>query len=283
MSFFLKKVYLQKYACKLKKMHFHTNIIALAALFPMLFSACTPDENEKLIVTRQDSTSYGLGVAFAQKIPQNLKDNNIENVDFDYFLQGIIDYFDKDSDMKLTDAEVEKIVNVVIGRQIEQKQEQYVKANEPNAEKGKTFLEKNKENSNVVELKDGLQYRILDLGWGKLSPILTDNILITFKVYNTKYELIYDSQKKSEQTKIYLGSAIPALQEALPKIKTGGSIRIFTSHEYAYGSTVYEQDLVKPYETLIFDVTLNKIILNAERLAEFNKLVEQEQNKNNHQ
>lgn len=266
----------------MKKIHFHTKI-ALAVLFPMVFSACAPDENEKLIVTRQDSTSYGLGVAFAQKIPQNLKDNNIENVDFDYFLQGIIDYFDKDAGVKLTDEEVDKILNVVIGKQIEQKQEQFVKENEPNIEKGNNFLDKNKQNADVVEIKPGLQYKILDLGWGKLSPILTDNILITFKVYNTKYELIYDSQKKSEQTKIYLGSAIPALQEALPKIKTGGSIRIFTSHEYAYGSTVYEQDLVKPYETLIFDVTLNKIILNAERLAEFNKLVEQEQNQNNQQ
>ena len=251
-------------------------VIAIGSL-----SACTPDENEKLIVTRQDSTSYSLGVTFAQKIPQNLKDNNIENVDMDYFLQGIVDYFDKEQTVKLTDQEIDNIVNTIIGKQVQEKQEKFVEDNKPNIEKGKTFLEKNKENSNVIELKDGLQYRILDMGWGKLSPIKTDNILITFKVYNTKYELIYDSQKKSDQTKIYLGSAIPALQEVLPKIKTGGSVRIFTSHEYAYGSTVYEQDLVKPYETLIFDVTLNKIILNAERLAEFNKLVEQEQNQNN--
>ncbi|MBR4689469.1 MAG: FKBP-type peptidyl-prolyl cis-trans isomerase [Bacteroidales bacterium] len=251
-------------------------IVALSGLY-----ACTPDENEKLIVTRQDSTSYGLGVAFAQKIPQNLQENNIESVDFEYFLQGIVDYFDTNANVKLSDAEIQKIVNTVIGRQIEEKHEQYVKENEVNIEKGETFLEKNKTNRDVVELKDGLQYKIIDMGWGKLSPISTDNLLITFKVYNTTYELIYDSKSKSDQTKIYLGSAIPALQEALPKIKTGGSIRIFTSHEYAYGSTVYEQDLVKPYETLIFDVTLNKIILNAERLAEFNKLVEQEQNQNN--
>lgn len=246
-----------------------------------LFSSCSPDENEKMIVTRQDSTSYSLGVAFAKKIPQNLKDNNIESVDFDYFLQGIVDYFDKEADVKLTDEEIEKITNAVFGKQIKEKQEEFVKANEPNIEVGQTFLEKNKGNRDVVEIKDGLQYKIMDMGWGKLSPLLTDYIIITFKVYNTKYELIYDSQKKSDQTKIYLGSAIPALQEVLPKIKTGGSVRIFTSHEYAYGSTVYEQDLVKPYETLIFDVTLTKIILNAARLAEFNKLVEQEQNKNN--
>ncbi|MBO7055340.1 MAG: FKBP-type peptidyl-prolyl cis-trans isomerase [Bacteroidales bacterium] len=256
------------------------NVLIATLIALVSFSACSHDEKEKLIVTRQDSTSYSLGVTFAKRIPQNLKDNNIETVDFEYFLQGIVDYFDKETSVKLTDQEIDRIVNTIIGKQVQEKQEKFVEQNKPNIEKGKTFLEKNKENSNVIELKDGLQYRILDMGWGKMSPIKTDNILISFKVYNTKYELIYDSQKKSEQTKIYLGSAIPALQEVLPKIKTGGSVRIFTSHEYAYGSTVYEQDLVKPYETLIFDVTLNKIILSAERLAEWNKLVEQEQNQN---
>ncbi len=138
-------------------------IVALSGLY-----ACTPDENEKLIVTRQDSTSYGLGVAFAQKIPQNLQENNIESVDFEYFLQGIVDYFDTNANVKLSDAEIQKIVNTVIGRQIEEKHEQYVKENEVNIEKDETFLEKNKTNRDVVELKDGLQYKIIDMGWGKL-------------------------------------------------------------------------------------------------------------------
>lgn len=265
----------------MNKYRFYTNVPIVAFLATILLSACSPDPDEKLIVTRQDTISYGLGVAFAEKIPQNLKDNNIENIDFEYFLQGIKDYFDKESELKLTDDEVAHVVNKIIGKQIKEQQEQYVKENEGNIEKGNNFLTKNKKNRDVVEIKEGLQYKILDMGWGKLSPILTDTIFITFKVYNTNYDLIYDSKNKSDQTKIYLGNAIPALQEGLQRIKTGGSIRIFTSHEFAYGSTVYKQDLVKPYETLIFDVVVTKIRLNAQRLDEFNRLVEQEQNQNN--
>ncbi|MCQ2958783.1 MAG: FKBP-type peptidyl-prolyl cis-trans isomerase [Bacteroidales bacterium] len=261
--------------------NFKTYYLFLFGLLLSTLISCTPDENEKLIVTRQDSTSYGLGVAFAKKIPQNLKDNNIENIDFEYFLQGIVDYFDKDVNVKLTDEEVNTILQKVIGKQVKEKQEKFVKNNEPNISVGQTFLEKNKQNKEVVEISNGLQYKIIDIGWGKLSPILTDTILITFKVYNTKFELLYDSKSKADLTKIYLGSAIPALQQVLPKVKTGGSVRIYTSHEFAYGSTVYEQDKVKPYETLIFDVTVNKIKLNSARLAEFNKLVEQEQNQKN--
>ena len=49
---------------------------------------------------------------------------------------------------------------------------------------------------------------------------------------------------------------------------------ISASYEYAYGSEVYKKDKVKPYETLIFDVVVNKIRLNAERLNEFNRLNE---------
>ncbi len=222
-----------------------------------------------------DSISYGLGVAFAQKIPQNLQDNKIEEVDFEYFLQGIIDYFDKDVDLKITEEESNKILRTVLEAQARQEQEEFLQANEPNIQKGETFLEKNKQQTtDVIEVKKGLQYKIVDLGWGKLSPILTDTIFITFKVYNTNNVEVYNS---NGQVKLFLGGAIPALQEVLPKIKTGGNVRIYTSHEYAYGSTVYKQDLVKPYETLIFDVTVNKIRLNAERLAEFNKLVEKEQ------
>lgn len=238
----------------------------------MLFSACTPDENEKLIVTRQDSTSYGLGVAFAQKIPQNLKDNNIESVDFDYFMQGIYDYFDSTTKVKLTDDEVTRIVNTFVSNQIKKEQQDFVTENEPNIAKGDSFLENNKTNPGVIEIKPGLQYKIIDPGWGKMSPILTDNVIISFKVYNTVYKQIYSSS----QTKFLLSSAIPAIQEVLPNIKTGGSVRIFTSHEYAYGSTVYKQDLVKPYETLIMDVTLTRIILDAERLAEFKRLSSQD-------
>ncbi len=241
------------------------------------FCSCTPNENEKLIVTRKDSTSYSLGVAFAKKIPQNLTDNKIESVDFDYFIQGIYDYFDSTTKVKLSEEEIERIVSAVFQKQFKEEQQAFIQENEPNIAKGDTYLSTNKKNSDIVEIKPGLQYKIVDLGWGKLSPLVTDTIFITFKVYNTNNKLVYNS----DLLKIYLGSAIPALQEVLPHIKTGGNVKIFTSHEYAYGSTVYKQDLVKPYEALIFDVTLKKIKLNSERLAEYNRLVQLDSLKTN--
>lgn len=267
-------------AKKLKVTKIHS--ICCGAILSLLMTgtSCTPDENEKLIVTRQDSTSYSLGVSFAEKIPQNLKDNNIENVEFDYFIQGIVDYFDSTQNLKLTKEEITTLTAAVFNQQRENEQKQYVAENEVNIAKGDAFLERNKKNPDVIEIRDGLQYQIVDMGWGKMSPLLTDTIYINFKVYNTKSELLYDSRKRSDPTKIYLGSAIPALQETLTKIRTGGTIKVFTSHEHAYGSVVYKNDLVKPYETLIFEVTLTKIRLNSERLAEFYRLVKQEQNAN---
>lgn len=257
--------------------HTYRALFFIITLLILTSTACSPDKDETLVVTRQDSTSYGLGVAFAKKIPQNLKDNNIESVDFKYFMQGIIDYFESNDNLQLTEEEISRILNEKMNKQLEENQKQYEQENLPNKKVGDAFLNQNKKDRTVIELKNGLQYKVIDQGWGKLSPLVTDTIFISFKVYTTNNELLYNSQDYSEMTKIYLGSAIPAFQEVLPQIKTGGSVRIFTSYEHAYGSIVYRKDKVKPYETLIFDVVVNKIRLNAQRLNEFNRLVELEQ------
>ncbi|MCQ2608241.1 MAG: FKBP-type peptidyl-prolyl cis-trans isomerase [Bacteroidales bacterium] len=260
-----------------KQITYGFRLVLLFAICVATLCSCTPDENEKLIVTRKDSTSYSLGVAFAKKIPQNLQDNKIESVDFDYFIQGINDYFDSTTKVKLSEEDINRIVSAIFKKQINDELETYVKENEPNIEKGETYLTTNKKSNDIIEIKPGLQYKIVDLGWGRLSPLVTDTIFITFKVFTTSNRLVYSS----DLTKIYLGSAIPALQQVLPHIKTGGNVRIFTSHEFAYGSTVYKQDLVKPYEALIFDVTLKKIKLNSERLAEYKRLVQLDSLKSN--
>ena len=59
------------------------NVLIATLIALVSFSACSHDEKEKLIVTRQDSTSYSLGVTFAKKIPQNLKDNNFNAIVID--------------------------------------------------------------------------------------------------------------------------------------------------------------------------------------------------------
>ena len=175
---------------------------------------------------------------------------------------------------QMTEEEITRVLNEEMNKQMAENQKQYEQENFPNKKAGEAFLNENKKDRTIIELKNGLQYKIIDPGWGKLAPLVTDTIFISFKVYTIKNELIYNSQDYSAMTKIQLGSAIPAFQEILPKIKTGGSVRIFTSYEYAYGSEVYKKDKVKPYETLIFDVIVNKIRLNAERLNEFNRLNE---------
>ena len=242
----------------------------------MTTTGCSPEKDETLVVTRKDSTSYGLGVAFAKKIPQNLKENNIETVDFKYFMQGVMDYFDSSATLQLTEEEITRIINREINKQRETNQKNYEQENFPNKKNGDAFLNENKKDRTVIELKNGLQYKIIEPGWGKLAPLVTDTIYISFKVHTINNEMIYNSKDYSDMTKIYLGSAIPAFQEILPKIKTGGSVRIFSSYEYAYGSVAYQKDKVKPYETLIFDVEVCKIRLNAQRLIEFNRLTELE-------
>lgn len=253
------------------------NLLIILSTSLVFCSSCTSDSKDIVIATKTDSISYSLGVAFGKKIPQNIQDNKIEGIEYAYFVQGIVDCLDSSKNLQLSEDEIERITTEIIQRKKDDRREKFLAENEKNETIGNEFLEKNKTSKDVIEIKPGLQYKILDMGWGRMSPQLTENIYINFKIYNTKYQLLYDSKNKANPTKIYLGSAIQALQEVLPNIKTGGTVRIFTTSKYAYGTTVSEKDLVKPYETLIIDVELVKLILNAERLAEFNRLVELEQ------
>lgn len=261
-------------------MKIRIQILIVIGTLLMFFASCSSNDKDFVIATKTDSISYSLGVVFGKKIPQNIKDNKIEGIEYSYFVQGIVDYMDSSRNLELSEDEIENITTEIIQRKKEDRQEKFLAENKNNEAIGNEYLEKNKNKQDVIEIKPGLQYKVIDMGWGRMSPQLTENIHINFKIYNTKYQLLYDSKNKANPTKIYLGSAIQALQEVLPRIKTGGSVRIFTTSEYAYGTTVSEKDLVKPYETLIIDVELVKIILSADRLAEFNRLVELEQEQN---
>lgn len=125
-----------------------------------------------------------------------------------------------------------------------------------NKEQGEYFLEQNKLNDSIQVTETGLQYKIIEQGYGK-QPNLTDSVVVHYtgmfldgRVFDTSIP----SQIPGRFTPLEL---IPGWQEALLMMKEGGQWRIFVPYQLAYGPD--GSGPVEPYSVLIFDIELLKV------------------------
>lgn len=248
------------------------------ALSVLLFS-CKQEVSQSVITTYHDSVSYSLGMIYAQKLPENLQENHIDSLSYDFFLQGMCDFFDTNTTNHISDVEIKDITNSYIQQLHLKREELHIESYKINIEKGEQFLQENKENYGVVEVEQGLQYKTIYAGWGQQKPTLLDTVLVNYQVYSIDNTLLYDSKTESnEAVSIVLDSTILAWQKIIPLYVTGGKVRIFASHDFAYGSAYSKKSNIEPFATLIFDVELYKFIKGTKKPE---TIVTQEQNQNN--
>jgi FKBP-type peptidyl-prolyl cis-trans isomerase len=235
--------------------------LVIFCLSCFILASCNREPNYKDLQTNSDSTAYSLGLLFASKIPQNLKDNSIDSISIKHFLQGVHDYFDSTQSPVLSKQISEKLIQEYFEKLQNSENNTYAAKFIQNKIDGNLFLENNKKVSGVIEIQKGLQYQIFYKGWGELKPDLRDTLLVHFKISTIKNKVLYDSRKTSyNPLKIPLDSTIAAWQKILPLVNTGAKIKIFTSYEYAYGIDVTKEDNIEPYQTLIFDIELVKTL-----------------------
>ncbi|OQA99255.1 MAG: FKBP-type 22 kDa peptidyl-prolyl cis-trans isomerase [Bacteroidetes bacterium ADurb.Bin217] len=235
--------------------------VLIVFVVSLLFASCSNADKYKKLETSLDSTSYSLGLLFASKIPQNLEQNNIDSISFQHFIQGIRDYFDSTGTTVLTQEESQKLVQRYIEQIMSSSNKAYASQFLKNETEGNIYLDNNKKNQGVIELQKGLQYQVYYAGWGQLQPDVRDTILVHFKILNTSQKVLFDSRSKSsEPIKLPMDSAITAFKRVLPLVYTGAKLRIFSSHEFAYGTQVTKKDVIEPYQTLLFDIELVKTL-----------------------
>lgn len=233
--------------------------IILLSVCTLLVISCKNNSDYRDLESNLDSTSYSLGLLYASKMPNNLKENNVDSISIQHFLQGLHDYFDSTETPVLDKKTTERLIQQYFDRMLQNSNENYAAKFKQNEIDGNVFLEKNKKNSGVTEIEKGLQYQIFYSGWGELKPDVRDTILVHFKMYDITNKLIYDTRKTSPNPlKIPLDSTIEAWQKVLPLVNTGAKLKIYSSHKFAYGTNVTPKDKVQPYQTLIFDIELVK-------------------------
>ena len=116
------------------------------------------------------------------------------------------------------------------------------------------FLEENKKQKGWIVRPSGLQFRILQNGYGK-RPQSTD----TVKVYYTGKLIngvIFDGTSPGLPASLKLNSVIQGWIEALQLMREGDHWQLVIPANLGYGARAMGDGLIPPNQTLIFDLKL---------------------------
>jgi FKBP-type peptidyl-prolyl cis-trans isomerase len=121
-------------------------------------------------------------------------------------------------------------------------------------EANQTFLAANAKKPGVITRSDGLQFKILQNGFGK-RPYFTD----TVKLYYTGTLIngtVFDGTSPGLPASFKVDSVIPGWIEALTIMREGDHWQVVIPPNLGYGSEGRGNGLIPPNQVLIFDIRL---------------------------
>ena len=216
------------------------------AVFIFLYSIITNVYAVK-IETDLEKLSYSMGIFFGKSVNSQQME-----IDIPAFMQAVEDVLNN-SEKKLTDDEMQKIINVY---QKKEKEEQITKSTNSKVD-GEKFLAENRNNDGVIVLASGLQYKIIKNSIGK-KPTANSKVVVHYRgtlIDDTEFDSSY---ARGEPIELNLNQVIKGWQEALQLMAIGSKWQIVIPSELAYGERGAGR-VIGPNATLIFDIELLNI------------------------
>lgn len=199
------------------------------------------------IETDLEKLSYSMGIFFGKSVNRQEME-----IDIPAFMQAVEDVLNN-SEKKLTDDEMQKIINVY---QKKEKEEQITKSTNSKVD-GEKFLAENRNNDGVIVLASGLQYKIIKNGEGK-KPLIDSRVIVHYRgtlIDGTEFDSSY---ARGEPIELGLNQVIKGWQETLQLMSVGSKWQVFIPSELAYGERGAGR-AIGPNSTLIFDIELLSI------------------------
>jgi FKBP-type peptidyl-prolyl cis-trans isomerase FklB len=192
-----------------------------------------------------DKLSYAVGVLIAQ----NLQQQGLTVIEAPDLAAAVTDVL-AGGDLKMSIEDANQILETHMKSQAAS---QYGDS----MVKGQKFLEENSKREEITTLESGLQYEVINQGFGP-KPKSTDKV--TTHYHGTLMDgTVFDSSyKRGEPASFPVNGVILGWQEALQLMPVGSKWRLYVPYNLAYG----EQGAggaIKPFSTLIFDVELLSI------------------------
>lgn len=223
----------------------------LLGLMAVLGVACQgPSSPEDFILkTHTDSISYIIGYDYGEGIA--LKDLSISE---EAVIKGLLEGLNGES--SLSDSLITQLV-INFQQAIDAKEDSLIRAqNERTKNEGLAYLEKNKGLEGVVELDNGLQYKIIKSGSGN-NPIASDSVSIHFRAMfldGTTFDMSYDTGP----TSIQLSQMIKGLSQGIQLMKPGAIYEFVIPWYLAYGEENFA-NIIPGGSTLRYHVELIQI------------------------
>lgn len=222
--------------------------IMAALLLTVLYGPVTAQEGFQDIELKsaEDSVSYSFGLL----IGNNMKVQEIQNINFDILFQGLQNGFVENQDIiRFEDA------NFIIQNYFTNKMSD---ESDMNLKESMAFLEENKTREGVITLPSGLQYKELAAGSGE-SPNADDKVKVHYHGTFINGEVFDSSKDRGEPIEFGVTQVIPGWTEALQLMKPGSRWMLYIPPGLAYG----EQGaggVIGPNQALVFEVELIEII-----------------------
>ncbi len=229
-------------------------IIAGAAILAL--ASCKQGGQEAApvnLASNIDSVSYAIGMTQAKNIAQS-----IPEMDVDLYLKGYADYMDSTVENKISDEEMQTILNAYSIKKRQAEQMEKETQGEIAKQQGLAFLEENKKNPDVVVTPSGLQYIVMKEGTG-VQPTATSNVTVHYHG-TTPEGVVFDSSvDRGEPATFGLNQVIRGWTEGVALMKEGAKYKFFIPQELAYGANPRPGGPIKPYMPLVFEVELIKV------------------------
>lgn len=212
----------------------------LVAIF-LCIASVGASADEATLKTDEQKFSYAIGYQIAESV----KRQGLE-VDVDALIQAIRDDL-SGTPLRISEPEMQAAV-------VAYQQKRLQELSEKNEKAGKKYLAANKKKEGVVELKSGLQYKIVEQGSGK-KPVSSDTVTVHYRgtlIDGTEFDSSY---ARGEPATFQIATIIQGWQEALVLMSEGAKWQVFIPPALAYGSGGAGQN-IGPNETLVFEIEL---------------------------
>jgi len=230
---------------------FQSRLVATIAFCAIALPAIAEDTRPPL-TTDKERTSYAVGIAFGRSMIQQ----GPGELNLDIVIKGMSDSFKKNN-LQLSEAEYRAIYAAfqkqIVGKMGHARQ---VAALE-NQQAGNKFLEENKSKPGVVQLPDGLQYKIIKEGNG---PKPTDDDTVTAHYRGTLIDgtEIDSTYKRNAPAQFALRGTIAGWRETLKLMPVGSKWEIYVPGDFAYAKQGAGNS-IGPNATLVFEIELISI------------------------
>ncbi len=196
----------------------------------------------------KDRAAYSIGVAIAR----NMKSSGTD-VDLDSLKQGLGDAM-SGGKLALSDEEMQAAMEEFRRVAVEKNTQRIKELGAANKAAGEKFQTENKAKEGIVTLPDGLQYKVITKGEGKL-PQSTDTVTVNYRgtlLDGTEFDSTAKRGKPAEFP-LAPGMLVKGMTEALLLMPVGSKWTVYIPGPLAYGENGRGQ-LIGPNATLVFEV-----------------------------